>query len=730
MARKKKKKRVKVAKPKSGGLSVGGAGGDGASLEELEKTRQLKQDKIDAQLVHVYQLDSIQQVRDLRQEAAKYGVSIEQMMDDTRIAKEMHGFTNVKDYYFAKDESAKYNVKIGQLLKDREIAKALEQKDVGAYYELRKEALSYRITPQQLLLDREEAKKLNLKNVRMLYKQRLESKVRDIRVTVVPAGSTKCQVTRSRLAGAFCFYGDFWDTTEYRIDAPWNIKHAAKIKNRVLKGLASLVVCHRSYASNTLAENPQFSRSLYPLEKFHPNYEFTDLEKKEIEQKHVANIKRSDNGRKKSKKRKGDKDKAPEDGDQAHGKPLSIIEECVGSLLNTKKKYNFKYTIYRLVMYADGNQEVFVYSFEEKKWEYYHSQMTHGFMDIHSVDEMINGMHDAMTTPIVKSRENKFARLDVDTLAPTFLSNQAGRPEFVVHKNQTRTTWVVQVQVKRKKHSKNIIGVLSFVDIAGTNMVTKQPYEKFASNENRDLLALQEVLSEFGSESKTFPKIGYSSSLIYNILRPHLPVRPGCIDVPRLDKKQKRRFEKAKLDKIEMYRQNFNGTHVICVVELGKHNVDHVERLRSWQNVYYRCTGFQNALILQMTVRRYFARKELKKREDEREFRKESAAAIKVQTRIRMIFAKRRARAKRIEKKKMELQAKAEKIREEKKKFAAQQRLEKKRALLAMKQRENEKKIMAEGGYLPEGWKKEKRGGRWCFCAPNGEWTWDDPRKR
>lgn len=289
MARKKKKKRVKVAKPKSGALGVGGADNTGASLEELEKTRQLKQDKIDAQLVHVYQLDSIQQVRDLRKEAAKYGVSIEQMMDDTRVAKELHGFTSVKDYYFAKDESAKYKVTIKQLLKDRERSRALQQKDVGAYYELRKEALSYKVTPQQLLLDREEAKKLNLKNVRTLYKQRLESKVRDIRVTVAAAGSTKCQITRSRLAGAFCFYGDFWNTTEYRIDVPWNIKYAEKIKNRVLKGLPSLVVCHRSYSSDTLAENPQFSRSLYPLKKFHPNYEYTDLEKKQIEQTRAAN---------------------------------------------------------------------------------------------------------------------------------------------------------------------------------------------------------------------------------------------------------------------------------------------------------------------------------------------------------------------------------------------------------------------------------------------------------
>ena len=46
--------------------------------------------------------------------------------------------------------------------------------------------------------------------------------------------------------------------------------------------------------------------------------------------------------------------------------------------------------------------------------------MTHGFMDIHSVDEMMNGMHNAMSTPIAKSRENKFARLDVDTSAPCF----------------------------------------------------------------------------------------------------------------------------------------------------------------------------------------------------------------------------------------------------------------------------------------------------------------------
>ena len=129
-----------------------------------------------------------------------------------------------------------------------------------------------------------------------------------------------------------------------------------------------------------------------------------------------------------------------------------------------------------------------------------------------------------------------------------------------------------------------------------------------------------------------------------------------------------------------------------------------------------------------MAFRRYKARKELKQREDEREFRKQSEAAIKVQTRIRMIFAKRRLRKKKMERKKEELKLKQEKIKQAKKKEMAKQRLEKKRALLAMKQREKEKKIMAEGGYLPPGWNKEKRGERWCFQAPDGSWTWDDPR--
>ena len=44
------------------------------------------------------------------------------------------------------------------------------------------------------------------------------------------------------------------------------------------------------------------------------------------------------------------------------------------------------------------------------------------------------------------------------------------------------------------------------------------------------------------------------------------------------------------------------------------------------------------------------------------------------------------------------------------------------------KKREEEKKIMAEGGHLPPGWKKEKRGQRWCFQSPDGNWTWNDPR--
>ena len=96
--------------------------------------------------------------------------------------------------------------------------------------------------------------------------------------------------------------------------------------------------------------------------------------------------------------------------------------------------------------------------------------------------------------------------------------------------------------------------------------------------------------------------------------------------------------------------------------------------------------------------------------------------------RIRMIFAKRRLRAKKIERKKAELLERQEKIKSEKKKWAAQQRLAKKKAALAAKQRQEEAKIMAEGGHLPHGWKKEKRGQRWCFQSPSGEWTWNDPR--
>ena len=383
-----------------------------------------------------------------------------------------------------------------------------------------------------------------------------------------------------------------------------------------------------------------------------------------------------------------------------------------------------------MINYPDGQQEIFVFSFEEKQWEPFTSQFTHGFSEISSTAEMVNEMHSAMLLPILKStvKEKTFGTLNISTLAPSYLSNQAGRTEVVIMKDQIQTSWVIQVRTKRKKNGKDQTGVLSFVDLAGTNLLAKQPHQKFAGNENVDLTALQQTLLRFGSEAKVFPPIGYSSSLIYNILRPHLPIRPGQMDVPKLNKKARKKLEKPQLEKIEMFNKNFQGVHFICITELGKHNIDHYERLNSWQNVYYSCTGYQNALILQMAFRRYKARKELKRREDEREFRKQSEAAIKVQTRIRMIFAKRRLRKKKMEKKKEELKLKQEKIKQAKKKEMAKQRLEKKRALLAMKQREKEKKIMEEGGYLPPGWNKEKRGERWCFQAPDGSWTWDDPR--
>ena len=43
---------------------------------------------------------------------------------------------------------------------------------------------------------------------------------------------------------------------------------------------------------------------------------------------------------------------------------------------------------------------------------------------------MIDGMHNAMTTTVVKSKESTYARLDS--------SNQAGMPEFVM-KKESRT---------------------------------------------------------------------------------------------------------------------------------------------------------------------------------------------------------------------------------------------------------------------------------------------------
>jgi hypothetical protein len=729
MVRKRKKKREKIKKPKGGRSTEGkGMGNNGVSMEELEATRKLKQDKIDAQLVHVYNLDSIQQVRDMRVEAESYGVKLEQMVEDTRAAKEVYGFGHVKDYYDAKAESEKYNVTIHVLIKDRETAKLLNQKDVGTYYELRREALSYRITPTQLLLDRIEATKKHLKSVRMLYKQRLESQVRDIKITVNAAGSTKCQIVRSRLAGAFCFYGDFWNTSEYRIDSPWNKAYVEKVIDRQFKGFPSCVLCHRSNSTEP-TESPQFCRSLYPLSIFHPKYELTDKERKLSEQTRVANIKQTNDVKKKNRKKKNSKKNTKEEVD-GNIEQLSIIEDCMNALLEKRKKYHFQYTIYRIINYPDGQQEIFVFSFEENQWEHFSSQFAQGFSEIESTEKMIHQMYAAMTLPIFKSKvtEKSFGTLNISTLAQPYLSNQAGRTEVVIKKDRVQTSWVIQVRTKRKKNGKGQTGVLSFVDLTGSNLFAKQPHQKFAANENNDLISIQHVLSHFGKECKNFPRIGYSSSLIYSILRPHLPVRPGHMDVPKLSKKVKKKMEKPQLERLEMYCKNFKGTHFICVTELGKHDFDHYERLNSWQKVYHDCTGYQNALILQMTFRRYLARKELKQREDEREFRKQSEAAIKVQTRIRMIFAKRRLKKKKIEQKKLEMKRKAERIKEEKKKFMAQQRLEKKRALLAMKQREKEKKIMAEGGHLPAGWKKEKRGQRWCFQSPDGEWTWNDPR--
>ena len=115
-------------------------------------------------------------------------------------------------------------------------------------------------------------------------------------------------------------------------------------------------------------------------------------------------------------------------------------------------------------------------------------------------------------------------------------------------------------------------------------------------------------------------------------------------------------------EKIQSLSQSYFGTFAIVMVELGKHDMDHVDRLESWAQVYQSCTGYQNALIIQMSVRRWLAEIKLKRLRDAKQLRLENEAAIKVQTRIRMKFARKMLRKKRIEQKKAELKAKQDAI--------------------------------------------------------------------
>ena len=111
MVRKRRKKRVKVEKPKASKSASNNKNDHGVSTEELEASRKLKQDKIDAQLVHVYNLDSIQQVRDMRIEADGYGVKLETIYlqggikrneESVGVSKHLtvlgHGMTHVKKF--------------------------------------------------------------------------------------------------------------------------------------------------------------------------------------------------------------------------------------------------------------------------------------------------------------------------------------------------------------------------------------------------------------------------------------------------------------------------------------------------------------------------------------------------------------------------------------------------------------------------------------------------------
>lgn len=704
--------------------------------EELALGRKLKQDKLDLFEVHKYGLDSVAQLHELRKLAEEHHRHIEQLLDDIKLSEETYKFASVREYYATKAEATeKYDITIEQLLKDRETAKALNQPNVKAYYDLRDEGLAYRVTPQQLLKDRAEARKLHLSDVKALYRQRLEEKAREVRVTIAGAGALHCKVVRSKVAGDYVYYGDFLNTEMYRFDRSWqnsNGSYTKKVVRRAQKGLPSCVIVHRPWYKPK-ALGACVASSLFPAGLFGTG---------------MLN------------------------GDGDEGPPLSVSEEIVGKLVGKKERYATKAAFFKIVTAPAGESFPYTWDEEETEWSKYDSQETVPMAPIASVEALVQLLSRAVRAPVDRKtagdgdhqkkdpyaiyrndeeKEPKNAGKKVyvpkyvgkglnvgqPTIAPPWLSGPGGFPTTMNSVFEEQTTWVLRLVVKRvpknKKESsrsklKARCGVISLVDLCGNADKSFTFRNKaIARNFNADLIGVQNTLKAFGSNKHQVPPELFKSNLVYHLLRPSFPIIP-CLKVPPISKKAMNDdFET--FEKIQSLSQSYYGTFAIVIVELGKHNMDHVDRLDSWTQVYQACTGYQNALIIQMSIRTWLARIRLQRLRDAKQLRLENEAAIKVQTRIRMKFARKMLRKKRIEQKKAQLKAKQDAIKAKKRKELQQARLQKKRALAEKKSREAEAKIMAEGGPLPEGWNKEMRGSRWCFQNPTGEWTWDDPRR-
>ena len=142
-------------------------------------------------------------------------------------------------------------------------------------------------------------------------------------------------------------------------------------------------------------------------------------------------------------------------------------------------------------------------------------------------------------------------------------------------------------------------------------------------------------------------------------------------------------------------------------MELGRHDIDHRDRLNSWASVYGNCTGYQKALIIQMCWRVFSARAHLHRLKEAAQRKKEELAAIKIQTRMRIRLAKNVYILRKKEKKKAELKAKQDKLKAEKKKQMEEQRALKRAALEERNGKKSTSKSWQKEGIFPKDGRKK-----------------------